>query len=160
MTRYANDGMLTVWHVPSIANKAAPTAAEINAGTRLSTHMTKDGIRVPSNQNMVDDAGAEDVFDAQVVGSWGGPISFTAKRNNASAGTDTVWNLITYSLAGYNVVRRGVTSATAVATSQVVEVYPVQYHHPVMQDPATNEQARFTVTAAVTSTPEIKAVVA
>lgn len=160
MARYANDGMLAVWHVTTIANTAAPTVAEINAGTKLSPHMTKDGIRVPSNQNMVDDSNLEDVFDAQVVGSWGGPISFTAKRNNASSGTDTVWNLITYGLAGYAVVRRGIASATAVAASQPVEVYPVQYHHPVMQDPATNEQARFTCTAAVTATPQIKATVA
>lgn len=160
MARYANDGMLAVWHVPTIANTSAPTVAEINAGTKLSPHMTKDGIRVPSNQNMVDDSNIEDTFDAQVVGSWGGPISFTAKRNNASGGTDTVWNLITYGLAGYVVVRRGIPSATAVAASQTVEVYPVQYHHPVMQDPATNEQGRFTVTAAVTSTPQLKATVA
>lgn len=160
MARYANDGMLAVWHVGTISNKAAPTVAEINAGTKLSPHMTKDGIRVPSNQNMVDDSNMEDTFDAQVVGSWGGPIGFTAKRNNASGDPDTVWNLITYGLAGYVVVRRGVTSSTAVAASQVVEVYPVQYHNPVMQDPATNEQARFTVAAAVTSTPVIKATVA
>lgn len=160
MARYANDGMLAVWHVPTIANIAAPTTAEIAAGTKLSPHMTKDGIRVPSNQNMVDDSNMEDTFDAQVVGSWGGPIGFTAKRNNAAGGTDTVWNLITYGLAGYVVVRRGIASATATASTQPVEVYPVQYHHPVMQDPATNEQARFTVAAAVTASPNIKAAIA
>ena len=160
MTRYANDGMITVRHVPSVANKAAPTVAEINAGTDLTPHMTKDGLTVPSGQNMVDDSNLNEVFDAQVVGSYGGPISMTMKRNNGAGGTDTAWNLITYGLAGYLVVRRGIASATAFAASQAVEVYPVQYHEPVMMQTATNEQARFTAQAAVTSAPSLKAVVA
>ena len=35
MSRYVFEENTTVWWVPTIANPAAPTAAEINAGTNL-----------------------------------------------------------------------------------------------------------------------------
>lgn len=160
MARYANDGMVRVQYTPSVANIAAPTTAEINAGTNLTPRMTKDGLTVPSDQNMVDDGSLAETFDAQVVGTFGGSISMTIKRDNASGGADTEWNLITYGLAGFLVVRRGIASATAFAVSQKVEVYPIQFHEPVMAQTASNEQARFTAAAAVTSQPNLKATVA
>jgi len=157
MARYPADGMLRVQRVPTIANKAAPTVAELNAGVDVTNFITKDGIKVPTNQNMVDSASLAETFDAQVPGSFGGPLSVTGIRDNA---TDTLWDLITYNLAGYVVVRRGVTTATAFAISQKVEVYPVQWHEPIPMDPASNELGKFTATAAVTSQPNLKAVVA
>lgn len=157
MARYANDGMIRVDYVPTIANKAAPTTAELNAGTTLTNFITKDGINTPSNQNMVDNASLAETFDAQVPGSFGGPITMTGIRDNA---TDTFWNLITYNLAGYIAIRRGVTTATAWTAAQKVEVYPVQFHEPLPIPTASNEQSRFTVNAAVTSQPNLKATVA
>lgn len=159
MARYANDGMIRVYYVPTIANIAAPTVAELNAGTRLDSIMTKDGIKVPSNQNMVDDANLSDTFDAQVVGSFGGPISMTLKRDGTPA-SDTAWNLITYGLTGYVAVRRGVASGTAWTIAQKAEVYPSMFHEPLPVDPASNEQGRFTATGAVTAQPNLKATVA
>lgn len=159
MARYANDGMTRVSYVPTIASIAAPTTAELNAGTRLDTMMTKDGLTVPSNQNFVDDSNLSDTFDAQQVGSFGGPVNMTMKRDGTPA-SDTAWNLIVYGLTGYVVVRRGVASATAWTAAQKVEVYPVAFHEPLPAQTATNEQGRFTATAAVTAQPNLKATVA
>lgn len=159
MGRYANDGMVRWDFVPTISNKAAPTTTELNAGTPLASWTTKDGLTVPSNQNMVDDANLSDTFDAQVVGSFGGPLSMTMKRDGTPA-SDTAWNLIVYGLSGFVVVRRGIASATAWTASQKVEVYPCMFHEPVPSQTATNEQGRFTATAAVTSQPNLKATVA
>lgn len=159
MARYANDGMVRWDFVPTIANKAAPTTAELNAGTALASWTTKDGLTVPANQNMVDDANLSDTFDAQVVGSFGGPLSMTMKRDSVPA-NDTAWNLIVYGLTGFVVVRRGVASATAWTAAQKAEVYPCMFHEPVPAQTATNEQGRFTATAAVTSQPNLKATVA
>lgn len=160
MTRYANDGMIRVHYLPACANIAAPTVAEINAGTDLTPHMPKDGLTVPSGQNNVDDANLNQVFDAQVVGSWGGPVSLSGKRNNGGGGTDTMWNLIVYGLTGFLWVRRGIPWATAPAASQPCEVYPVVFHHPVMMQTATNDQAKFTAQGAVRDEPNMKAVAA
>jgi len=157
MARYANDGMIRWDFVPTVANKAAPTTAELNAGTPLTALTTKDGLTVPANQNMVDTATLAETFDSQVPGSFGGPISLTLLRDNA---TDTAWNLIVYNLAGFVVVRRGTLTATAWASTNKVEVYPVQFHEPLPVPTATNEQSKFTAVAAVTSQPNLKAVVA
>lgn len=159
MAKYANDGMLLVYYTLTVANKAAPTTAELNAGTNLTPWCTKDGVTTPSNQNFVDDSALSDTYDAQVVGSFGGPISLTLKRDGTPA-NDTAWNLITYGLLGFVVIRRGLTSATAWAASQKAEVYPVMFHEPLPQQTASNEQGRFTAQAAVTSQPNLKATVA
>lgn len=157
MARYANDGMIRVDFTPTLADASAPTVTELDAGTPLSRYITKDGLTVPSNQNMVDDSSLAETFDAQVPGSFGGPVTLNCKRDND---TDVAWDLIEYGLSGFIVVRRGQPAGDAWAAGDKVEVYPVIFHEPVPAQTATNEQARFTAQAAVTSQPELKAVVA
>lgn len=159
MSRYASDGMVKVYFVATIANKAAPTTAELNAGTDLSNFVRKGGLKVPNSQNNVDNASLAETFDAQVVGSYGGPITLECFRDGTS-GSDTAWNLITYGLTGFVVVRRGISNATAWTAAQKAEVYPVMFHEPVMADTATNEAAWFTAMGAGTSAPNAKATVA
>jgi len=108
MARWANDGMLRVVRVPSIANIAAPTVAEVAAGTHITNFITKDGLTTPANQNFVDNSSLAETFDAQVVGSFGGPISLTGIRDNT---TDTLWDLIVYGLGGFLWIRRGIATA-------------------------------------------------
>ena len=157
MARYANDGMIRIQVVATISNIAAPTTSELNAGTHVSNFVTKDGLVVPSNQNMVDNASLAETFDAQVVGSFGGPITLTGIRD---AATDTLWDLVVYGTNTNLVVRRGIAVATAYASTQKIEVYPIQWHQPVPVQTASNEQGRFTATAAVTSQPNVRAAVA
>lgn len=159
MAKYANDGMIRADYTLTIANKAAPTVAELGAGVPLTVWITKDGLTVPSGQNFVDDSSLAETFDAQVVGSFGGPVAMTMKRDGIPA-NDTAWNLIVYGLLGYVVVRRGVTTATAWTIGQKAEVYPVMFHEPVPQQTASNEQGRFNAQAAVTSQPNLKATIA
>lgn len=157
MARYANDGMIRIQVVASISNTAAPTVAELNAGTDITNDVTKDGLTVPANQNMVDNSSLAETFDSQVVGSFGGAITLTGIRDAAN---DTFWDLVVYGTDTHLVVRRGVATDTAFAASQDIEVYPIQWHEPVPVQTASNEQGRFTATAAVTSQPNYKAVVA
>lgn len=159
MTRFASDGKVRVYYVATIANKAAPTVAELNAGTDLSNFVRKSGLKVPNSQNNVDNASLAETFDAQVVGSYGGPITLECFKDDTGA-SDTAWNLITYGLVGYVVVRRGPLASVAWAAAQRVEVYPVQFHEPVMADTATNESGWFTAMGAGTSAPNAKATVA
>lgn len=157
MAEYANDGFTLVYWTGSIASKAAPTVAEITAGTRISGFLTKDGLDIPFQQNTVDNADLEDTFDSKAVGTYGGDITLTMKRNNSA---DTAWNLAVYATAGFLVVRRGIAVATAIAASQKVEVYPGQMHEPVPVPTATNELAKFKLLIAVTDQPNLKATVA
>lgn len=157
MSFYSSDGYTRIQHVPSISNTASPTAAECNAGTDVTTFVPKDGLTTPANQNFIDNSSLASTFDAQNIGSEGGNITLVGKRNNT---TDTFWDLITRGLTGYLVVRRGIASSDTFTAGDPVEVYPVEYHDPVMDQTASNSQARFTVNAAVTDEPNRKAVVA
>ena len=157
MARYANDGMIKVYFVTTIANKAAPTVAELNAGTDISNFITKDGLTVPSNQNNVPNASLAETFDSELPGSFGGPLSMVGIRD---AATDTFWNLVVYNTAGFIVVRRGTATATAWGAGNKVEVYPMTWHEPIPAQTASNEQGRFSAMAPVSSQPNLKAVVA
>jgi hypothetical protein len=154
MARWANDGQLRVSVVSSIANIAAPTTAELNAGTLITNFITKDGLTVPADHNYVYNSSLAETYDAQVVGSFGGAITMTGIRDNA---TDTFWDLVVYGTNTHLVVRRGTPTATAWGASQKVEVYPIQWHEPLPMQTASNEQGRFTAAAAVRSQPNLKA---
>lgn len=153
---YVHEGMTEVSWVPTIASIAAPTVAELNAGTKISSYLTKDGLKVPQTQNMVDNSSLAETFDAQVVGSWGGQLELTMKRTT----TDTAWALFDYGENGYLVIRRGLAVATAWTAAQKAEVYPAEAHKPVPNDTAANAQATFKVALAVTAEPNLAAVVA
>lgn len=157
MSRYVYEGKTKVYLVSSIADISAPTVTELNAGTDISGLLTKDGLTLPQNQNMVDSATLKETFDAQLVGSWGGSIELTCFRDDTN---DEAWELFTYGLNTHLVVRRGLPVDDAWAGDQDAEVYPIQTHQPIMQSTAANEQQRFTVGAAVTAEPDLKAVVA
>jgi hypothetical protein len=150
------EGQVKVRWVTTISNIQAPTVAEINAGTDLSPFVTKDGVRVPTNQNMVDTGDINTVFDSQEPGSWGGPLGLTLKRTAA----DTAWNLFAHSLTGFVVISWDNWTNGTVSAGDKVQVYPAKSHHPVMTPPAANEVQRFTVELGVTAEPALKAVVA
>ena len=157
MAKFAYDGKTRAAFVPTITNIAAPTVAQITAGTDLSPFITKNGLSTPSNLNMVASGALAETFDAEVPGTFGGPIELTMFRD---VPTDAAWELFTFGTEGYIVIRYGVLSATAFASTNDVEVYAIQTHEPIMTPPATNENATFKVMCAVTRQPNLHAIVA
>ncbi len=158
MARYpSSDGMLRVQIVATIANQAAPTVAELNAGTHVTDFVTADGLTVPSDQNTIDVRAASENFNAAVPGTYGGAVEITGLRDNSA---DTFWDLVTYNLSRFVVVRRGIPTATAFAAAQKVEVYPCMFHEPVPEQIGGDEAARFTISAPCYRAPSLKAVVA
>lgn len=158
MSKYTFEYYTRVDWVPTITTIAAPTVAQLNAGTALATLLTKDGLQTPNNQNMVDNTSLAERFDAQLVGSFGGPITLKLKRDND--GTDAAWNLFEWGENGFVVIRRGLAYDAAWAAAQKAEVYPAQAHEPVMDNTAANAQQTFTVMLAVTAQPNLRATVA
>lgn len=156
MGKFAYDGKTRVAFVETIADIAEPSPTEIAAGTDLSPYITKNGLSTPSNQNMVPSGALAETFDAEVPGTFGGPIELTMFRDVPD---DDAWNLFTFGTEGYIVIRYGVLSATAFANGNDVEVYPIQTHEPIMTKPASNENATFKVMCAVTAQPNLHATV-
>lgn len=157
MGKFAYDGKTRVAFVTTIAAPiSTPSPTEIAAGTDLSPYITKSGLSTPSNQNMVASGALAETFDAEVPGTFGGPIELTMFRDRPD---DDAWNLFTFGTEGFIVIRYGVLSETAFTAGDDVEVYPIQTHEPIMTPPASNENATFKVMCAVTGQPELHAVV-
>lgn len=159
MADIIGDGREAWWWVPSIANIAAPTAAEINAGIRISQWMTKTG--ATGFQPDTADAptsGKESVFDTATNGriSFSNPM-FEFKKQD---GTDTVFNTLMQDVAGYGVRRNSLLAATAVASAQKLEVYPLICSATARVDQDDNQPEKIRVPVKITSAPNLRAVVA
>lgn len=155
--RLVFEGRTNVYWLTACANIAAPTVAEITAGVALTTFVSKDGVATNATTNNVDSATIAEVFDAQVVGSWGGEVELTMFRD---ATADTAWNLCVYGTAGFLVIDRFRVSGVLPSATHKVEVWPAQMHQPVPENSASNALQRFVAKFAITSAPNLKATVA
>lgn len=156
MGRYAYDAKTKITWCTSIADISAPTVTELNNGIELTRYVSKDGLQPNPAQNMVDSASIADVFNAQVVGSWGMGMTLNMFRDDAD---DAAWEAVTYNTEGFLVVRRGVLQSVPWDDGQAVEVYPAQMHEPVPQGSAQDTNVRFTAALAIREEPNLKAVV-
>ncbi len=73
---------------------------------------------------------------------------------------DLPYATLKYGVAGYLVIRRGIAYATAWATSQKCEVYPITCGEPQNVSPAANEVMKFIAPMKVTNPPATAATVA
>jgi hypothetical protein len=155
------DGQTRVAWVPTIANIAAPTTTELNAGTLLQSTLIPAGLEGFENSTAeVDNTSLASTFDTKLPGrqSFSGTGLVLKKQN----GTDTVFNLMTTpNTDGYIVIRDGVAESTAWASSDKVEVYPVRTAaHSMLGRGEANSVLRYRVPTPVTAKPNLKAVVA
>lgn len=152
MARLAAEGNVKVHWLPAVAAKAAPTTAEITAGTDLTPYLPTSGVGIDWTQNNASIDMLDESFTAEVIGTEGATITLTFIRDDTA---DDAWDLFDRGTNGFLLVSRfGDPAAT-----DIVEVYPVQSHRPVPLAPATNEFQQAQVSLAVSDTPELNAVV-
>jgi hypothetical protein len=151
------DGRVRVTFATAIANVAAPTTTELNAGTALESFITPDGLDIGMDTGGVDTSNLKSTFTTNRAGRKKPSISVTFHHDSP---TDTPYNLLPYRTTGYLVVRRGVDATTAWATSDKVEVYPVDCGEAVQTKPAPDSTWDFMVPLFVMSDPNTRAVVA
>lgn len=154
MSRLTSEGNVKVWKVPSIAAKAAPTAAEIAAGTHLTPFIPTNGVAVAWTQNNASRPMLDESFTIEAVGTEGAGITLTGLRDDTS---DTFWDAFTRGENFFLVIGR---FGSADQVGDKVEVYPVESHRVVPSQPAENEFQECTVMLAVTELPELNATVA
>jgi hypothetical protein len=142
--------------VTAITDIDAPTVAELNAGTDITCHLTKDGLNPGGTTNAVDSAGLCSRVDSQVAGSVG--YSFTL-RGFRYADSDSFWTLANHGDATHVVVRRGDAHDDAWAAADKVEVYKVQMGEPIPAPSAANTLQTFELALFVEDA-ELKATVA
>lgn len=155
------DGRTRVAFVPTISNIAAPTVAELNAGTLIQSTLVPTGLEGFENTSAeVDNTSLASTFDTRLPGrqSFSGTGLVLKKQD----GTDTVFNLVsTPGTSGYVVIRDQELESAAWAADQKVEVYPVRTAaHSVLGRGEANSVLRYRVPTPISATPNLKAVVA
>lgn len=154
------DGTVRAAYVPSIANQAAPTTTELNAGILLQSLLTIDGlIGFEADTQPVDTTSLASTFNTKAPGR--DDFSNTALQLKRQSGTDTTWTTLVRGTTGFIVVRRWlVTEGTAWATSQILSVYPGVAGTAKDVQPAANEVAKYIVPWFISPAPTLRAVVA
>lgn len=153
------DGRTRVSWVPTIANIAAPTTTELNAGMLLQTLLTADGLAgFQPETAKVDTSSLASTFNTARNGrtSFDSPM-LTLKKQDTG---DTAYTTLIRDAVGYIVVRTSLTEGTAWASAQPVRVYPVQCGEVQHVDVEENSLERYQVPLTITSTPNLRAAVA
>jgi|SRR3982750_429806 len=153
------DGKIRVAWVTSIANIAAPTAGELNAGILLHSTMTADGLAgFRPETAAVSTSALDTTFDTNVNGRTS--FSGTMLRFKKQTGTDTIYDTLVKDTAGFIVVRQSITAATAWATAQKVRVYPALCGEVAHIDVEPNSLERYEVPIQISAAPNLRAAVA
>lgn len=122
----AADGRGLVLFVPTIANPAAPTAAELTAGTvkQLTYSLVPDGFRHETTENVI----TSGRYTLKQVLELPGTVTDTLEVQYVSNATTPTpaETALTEGATGFIVHRLGVPNETAVAAAQKVDVIPVR----------------------------------
>lgn len=155
---------------PTVADLAAPTIAEITAGTDLTKQMLPDGLDTPLTGNVIDASDASSLFNKQALGSYGGDAVQFQFHLDSRPADNVAWTALSRETAGVLVVSRwgwgqdtdtglGTASGTPTAADKC-ETYPVTVSTRAPSATADGQTNRATASLAVTDEPEQDAVVA
>lgn len=151
------DGRVRVTWATTISNIAAPTTAELNAGTALEDKITPDGLNIGASTNGVDVSNLKSTFTTMRAGRRSFDISITGHHDDVS---DTIFNLFIYRTTGFLVVRRGIDATTAWTAAQKAEVYPLDTGERTEVSPKPDSPWDLTIPFFLMADPNTRAVVA
>ncbi|HKS46352.1 MAG TPA: hypothetical protein VJT49_14825 [Amycolatopsis sp.] len=159
MADMLSDGNNKVSYVPTIANTAAPTTTELNAGTSLECLIMADGLDINTDEDVVSAPKLCETTTSEAPGRSKTTIQLTCVRKDVPA-EDVAWTTLLRGLSGYLVVRRGVAVTTAWTSAQKVEVYPVKFGQRRPIKPEQNGVEKFMSQGYNSAAPTLDAVVA
>ena len=159
MADIISDGKTRVAWVSAIANIAAPTTTELNAGILLHGTMTDDGlVNFRPTTSSVPNRKLDSTFNTVDVGSVA--VGDTALRFYKQDGTDTIYDTLVYLLGGFVVIRRSLAASTAWASVQKLQVWPGRCGELSWLDPETDTEERYEIPIKITIQPNLRSVVA
>lgn len=159
MADMLNDGNIKCTYVPTIANSAAPTTAELAAGTALECLITADGLEISVDEEVVSIPKLCETTTAEAPGRSKYGVSLTMVRKTLTV-EDVAWTTLLRGLTGYLVFRYGTAVATAYASTQKVQVFPGAFGERRPQKPEANGATKFMSQFYVSSQPKLDAVIA
>lgn len=147
-----SDGNGLVLFVPTIANPAAPTVAELTAGTvkKLTYSITGDGY---THTVTIGTVTANRLTLKQVL-QYDGTVTdeLSIKYVYTNTAGDVVRLALPEGTTGFIVERWAVPNATNIAAAQLVDVLPISASIPLKDAPATNTELTRTQRLNVTGT--------
>ena len=163
MARITPDSRTKVHIVDTIASIAAPTVAELAAGSEVTAFVTPAGIDTPENASDADISSLESRRDFTTPGTLGGDLTGEFYRDDGTGGTtDDAGTAMTPELDTHLVIARfgGTGTDNAIIATDVVEVWKVRVSTRSNSRITRNEALRFVAVYAVQATPDLAAVVA
>lgn len=153
------DGRTRASWVTTIANIAAPTVSELNAGILLQSTLTPSGLQgLQPETAKIDASSLASRITLQRNGRAG--IDGALLEFKKQDGTDTIYDTLLFQTTGYLVVRTSVLETTAWTIGQKVRVYPMECGEVVHVDIEENSLERYQIPLTLTGAWNLRATVA
>lgn len=153
------DGRTRASWVTTIANIAAPTVAELNAGILLQSTLTPAGLKgLQPETAKIDASSLASRITLQRNGRAG--IDGAMLEFKKQDATDTIYDTLLFGTAGYLVVRTSILETTAWTIAQKVRVYPMECGEVIHVDIEENTLERYQIPLTLTGTWNLRATVA
>lgn len=151
VARFMRKGITKIYLVPTITNTAAPTTAQITAGTNLTPQVAEvSGFTFTNNPISTPDM--DTAYVSQIAGEDSGEAS-SITFYELRGGTDTINAALTKGLNAYICIYyAGIAGATP-AASDKLEVWPISVSSNARIYSAGNEAAQYRVAFAITGPP-------
>jgi hypothetical protein len=159
------EGNVKAVFVPTLTSTSAPSAAELNGGTDISCYLMPDWDGPTATQNTGDDRRfcSRQTFTRLGRVTWSiAPLTYTYDPQATTGTANDVYDALAEGNEGFLVVGYGIDAAADFASSDKVDVFPVEAGVQVKAARGTDEFAPLTVTQtlAVTGVPNLDAVAA
>jgi hypothetical protein len=141
----------------TVANKNAPTAAEVTAAVNLTSFLIS--INASSQGNTVPTPALDTLFETSVPGTSTATFSADFYRDTTA---DTAWTTLPRGTAGFFIISRfgGAGANNKPIATDVVEVWPVTVTSRTNSNMSSNQVLTFTLTCSVNIEPSEAATVA
>jgi len=159
VARITPDGYTKIHIVNSISSIAAPSVAEIAAGTEVTPFLTPAGLDTPEDGTDADISSIASPRDFSVPATIGGEISGEFYRDDTN---DDAWDAVPRLQVTNIVISRFGGSGTdnAIVATDVVEVWPVRVSQRSNARVTRGEALRFVANFALSTDPTLAAIVA
>jgi len=157
--RITPDTYTKIHIVDSIASIAAPTVAELAAGTEVTGFLTPAGLDTPEDGTDADISSIASARDFSIPATIGGDIQGEFYRDDTA---DSAWDATARLTITNLVISRfgGTGTDNAIIATDVVEVWPVRVSQRSNARITRGEALRFVATFALSADPDLAAVVA
>ena len=143
---FVADASLRVWVVTTIANTAAPTVAEINAGTTIdATCYLTNGFSPDASVATISDDRLclAQILEDKGATTWSiSELEYVFDVQTPASVSNTLYAGLPENASVYIVARYGMNVDTAAAAGQKVDVFPVKMGPPVKLPPERNTKGR------------------